>query len=99
MSRAVHFGELLSFGQSSSRQLNAWLAAHDEAFARELGRQADMRGETLAQFVRIAVSDFLAEADEAAWADLISTVRDAGDPGAACVAKITAFRRQMEGPA
>ena len=98
MSRTVHFGELLSFGQSSSRQLTAWLAAHDEALAHELGRHAYVRGETLAQFVRIAVSDFLAEADEAAWADLISSLRDAEDPGAACVAKITAFRLQMERP-
>ena len=43
-----------------------------------------------------AASDFLAEADEASWVDLVSALRDARDPGAACVAKLTAFRVRME---
>ena len=42
------------------------------------------------------VSDFLAEADEESWADLVSALRDARDPGAACVAKVTAFRVRLE---
>lgn len=96
MSRTLCFGELLSLGQTSSSQLNAWLSARDQALAQRLGREADVRGETLAQFLRIAVSDFLAEADDAAWSDLISALRDAEDPGAACAAKVAAFRVQME---
>jgi len=59
--------------------------------------EAELRSETLAQFVRIAVADFLAEADEEAWAGLISAIRDAPDPGAACIARVTAFRLQREG--
>lgn len=96
MNRNMQLGELLSLGRSSSADLRNWLAAEDGALAQRLDREADVRGESLAQFLRIALSDFLAEADEASWADLISALRDAGDPGAACVAKVTAFRVRME---
>ncbi len=96
MNRTVHLGELLSRGRGSSADLQNWLAAEDGALAQRLHREADVRGESPAQFLRIAVSDFLAEADEASWADLMSALRDARDPGAACVAKITAFRVSME---
>lgn len=97
MTRTVQLGELLSLGQTSSAELRTWLGAEDERLAHELQREASLRGETLAQFVRIAVSDFLAEADEEAWADLVSSLRDARDPGVACVAKVTTFRVRTEG--
>jgi hypothetical protein len=96
MTRTVQLGELLSLGQTSSAELRTWLGAEDESLAQELQREAGLRGETLAQFVRIAVSDFLADADEEAWADLVSALRDAKDPGAACVSKVTSFRVRME---
>ena len=49
--------------------------------------------------MRIAVADFLAEADEEGWASLMSAVRDAADPGAVCLARMTAFRVAMESAA
>lgn len=96
MTRPVHLGELLALGRRSSAELERWLAAEDAALAQRLARESGARGESPAQFVRIAVSDFLADADEEAWADLISAARDATDPGAACVAKVVAFRMAME---
>jgi hypothetical protein len=96
MKRNVQLGDLLSLGRTSSADLQAWLVAEDEALAKWLCNQAEIRGETAAQFLRIAVSDFLAEADEESWADLVSALRDARDPGAACVAKVTAFRVRLE---
>jgi hypothetical protein len=96
MNKTVQLGELLSLGQTSSADLQAWLAAEDEALAQRLCREAEARGESAAQFLRIAVSDFLAEATEESWADLVSALRNARDPGAACVAKVTAFRVRME---
>jgi hypothetical protein len=96
MKQNVQLGELLSLGRTSSADLQKWLAAEDDGLAQRLRHEAEMRGETTAQFLRIAVSDFLAEADEASWADLVSALRDASDPGAACVAKVTAFRVRME---
>ena len=96
MSRAMQLGELLSLGQTSSAELQSWLGAEDARLEQELQREANLRGETLAQFLRIAVSDFMAEADEETWADLVSALRDAKDPGAACVSKVTTFRLRME---
>ena len=96
MNRTLQLGDLLSLARSSSADLQAWLAAEDGALAERLRSDAEARGESAAQFLRIAVSDFLTEADEEAWADLISALRDAKDPGAACVAKVTGFRVRME---
>jgi hypothetical protein len=61
--------------------------------------EATRREESLAEFVRVAVADFLAEADEETWASLVSAIRDAPDPGAACLARMTAFRLQLEASA
>ena len=66
------------------------------ALAERIRNQSVLRGEGAAQFVRIAVADFLAEASEEDWTSLMSAVRDAVDPGAACLAKMTAFRLALE---
>lgn len=89
-------GDLLALKERSSADLSAWLSAYDPAAARQLASEATRRAESEAQFLRIAVSDFMAEADEEAWASLISAVRDASDPGAACAARVIAFRLQLE---
>ena len=96
MNSQLHLGDMLAFQTQSSTNLERWLSAVDGALAAEVGEQAALRGETLAQFVRIAVSDFLAEGDEEAWADLVSAIRDADDPSARCVAKMVGFRLRLE---
>lgn len=98
MSRSVQLGELLALGATTSAELKTWLMGEHETLAHRLEREAGVRGESLAQFVRIAVSDFMAEADDEIWTSLISTVRDASDPGAACLALVTDFRVRMESP-
>ena len=98
MSRPVQLGELLALGSTSSAALKGWLIGEHETLAHRLQREADVRGESMAQFVRIAVSDFMAEADDENWTSLISTVRDASDPGAACLAMVTDFRVRLEAP-
>lgn len=92
----VMLGDLLALRGRSSADLSAWLTAHDPIAARQLASAAACRAESEAQFLRIAVSDFMAEADEEAWASLISAARDASDPGAACAARMIAFRMQLE---
>lgn len=96
MSGQLHLGELLAFRRQPSAGIERWLTGYDVALAARVTEQAAVRGETLAQFVRIAVADFLAEAEEEAWADLISAIRDAADPGARCVEKMVAFRVLLE---
>ena len=96
MSNSLSLGDLLAMSRCSGGDVQHWLEASDEGLAARVKREANVRGESIAQFVRIAVADFLAEADEEAWADLMSAARDAIDPGAACVNKMTAFRVRME---
>jgi len=96
MSKNLSLGDLLTMSRGSSGDVQHWLEAVDETLAARVKREADVRDESIAQFVRIAVADFLAEADEEAWADLMSAARDAIDPGAACVNKMTAFRVRLE---
>lgn len=92
----MQLGDVLALGRRSSADLSAWLGAVDADLRTRLEEEASVRRESLAQFVRVAVADFLAEADEEAWASLMSSARDASDPGAACLARMTAFRLHLE---
>jgi hypothetical protein len=96
MNSAFQLGDFLSLGRNSPAQLSAWLGAQDEGLLARLQAEAGGRGENIAQFTRIAVADFLAEADEEAWASLLSAMRNADDPGAACVARVAEFRLRLE---
>ncbi len=92
----VHLGDLLALSRQSSAELSAWLNTADADLKARLEAEAQTRRESVAEFVRIAVADFLALADEEAWASLLSSMRDAADPGAACLARMAAFRLTME---
>ncbi|MBI3438703.1 MAG: hypothetical protein HY054_08675 [Proteobacteria bacterium] len=96
MAKSVALGDLLAFSRSSSADIRAWLKDANSTLAERVDAQATMRGESVAQFVRIAVADFMAEADEEAWASLMSALRNATDPGAACLETMTEFRITME---
>lgn len=98
MSNAATLGDLLALTRQSSADLRVWLKAQDPALIERLLREAAVRGETIAQFLRIATADFLAEADEESWASLISALRDGDDPGAVCVQRVMAFRLEIERP-
>lgn len=92
----VHLGDLLALSRRSSAELSAWLSAADADLEARLKEEAGERRESMAEFVRIAVADFLALADEEAWASLLSAMRDATDPGAACLARMVAHRLSLE---
>lgn len=94
--RDLMLGDLLALGQRSSADLYLWLKEAGRDVAEQLAHEAACRGESQAQFLRIAVSDFMAEADEEAWASLLSAARDATDPGAVCAARMIAFRLRLE---
>lgn len=92
----VQLGDLLALSRRPSAELSAWLGAADAALKAQLEQEAGARRESVAEFVRIAVADFLALADEEAWASLLSAMRDAADPGAACLARMVAHRLNLE---
>ena len=92
----VHLGALLAASARSSAALSAWLDGENAALRERLEREAARRSETLAQFVRESTADFLAEADDEAWASLLSAIREADDPGVACVARMAEFHLRLE---
>ena len=96
MGEAASLGDLLALGARSSKALRAWLDGRSPVLAERLSVEAALRGETIGQFLRIATADFLAEADEDSWASLVSALREADDPAAACVERVIAFRMRLE---
>jgi len=98
MRQPATLGEFLAFNRRSSAELRTWLEGQDPALIERLAKEADVRGETIAHFLRIATADFMAEADEETWASLISALRDGADPGAACVVRVMDFRVRLEQP-
>jgi hypothetical protein len=97
MTGVMQLGDFLSLGGAGDDELAAWLGRQDAHLARRLDTAAAARGESATQFLRIAVADFLAEADQEAWTSLVSALRDADDPAAACVARVADFRLRLEG--
>jgi peptidyl-prolyl cis-trans isomerase C len=80
-------GDFLADGRASAR-LGPWLAAADPGLAERLAQAAEAAGETVADFVQAAVTDFLDTADDERWTNLISAARDAPDPALACLASL-----------
>jgi peptidyl-prolyl cis-trans isomerase C len=90
---SLTLGDFLGDGAAAAR-LQPWLAATDPDLAARLEGAAQAAGEAPGAFVAQALADFLAEADDARWTNLISTARDAPDPALACLA--TVLRSKVE---
>ena len=84
-------GAILSDATAADR-LETWLAAVDPALAERVRRAAGDQAPP--DFVRAALADFVAQADDERWTNLISAVRDAADPALACLAYV--LRSKLE---
>lgn len=80
-------GDLLA-GDAAARRLEPWLAAVDAPLAERIRGAAAVAGEPVTDFVQAAVADFVAEANDERWTNLISAARDAEDPALACLAAV-----------
>lgn len=76
-------GSIIDAGDAADR-LQPWLNAVDPALADRVLRAAGDK--PVAEFVHAAFADFLAEANDERWTNLISAARDASDPALACLA-------------
>jgi hypothetical protein len=85
-------GDILGAARRSTAGFEVWLEAAEPALADEVQKAASQAGEALPGFVRGAVADFTRFADEEAWARLMSQVRDAADPGLACLCGMVRWR-------
>ena len=74
--------------RASAERLETWLAAADPDLARRLAEAAETAGESAADYVQAAMAEFVAEANDERWTNLISAARDAEDPALACLATV-----------
>lgn len=90
-------GDMLGAARRCTGQLEEWLGATDPQVMADLEEAAEGSGMTVTSYARMAVADFSRLAEEEHWSTLISEVRDANDPGRACLAGMIQWR--MAAPA
>jgi peptidyl-prolyl cis-trans isomerase C len=72
----------------AARRLQPWLEAVDPDLHGRLSAAASAVGESVPEFVQTAMADFVSEANDERWTNLISVARDAEDPALACLASV-----------
>lgn len=72
----------------AAERLGPWLDAVDADLGRRLAAAAQAAGETPQDFARAAMAEFVAEANDERWTNLISAARDGEDPALACLAAV-----------
>jgi len=90
-SGSLSLGELLADHRSADG-LEAWLDATDPELAERVRAAAMADGSALAEFVRAAVADFVNNADDERWTQLISAAQGAQDPAVAAMASLLKSR-------
>lgn len=84
-------GELLS-ADGCAGGVEAWLDASDPGLAAQAREASHSAGLTVAEFVESAVAEFVNQADDERWTQLISAVQGAEDPGLAAMASLLKAR-------
>ena len=85
-------GDLLAGARASAGPFQAWLEVTDPELAGAVAEAAAQEALSPAGFVRVAIADFSRLAAEEDWATLVSSIRDAGDPGTACLLAMVHWR-------
>ena len=88
-------GDFLGDGAPAER-LAPWLAAVDPALSARLNEAAMAAGVEPLDFVRTAAAEFVGQADDERWTQLISAARDGADPAVAALAAI--LKSKLEPP-
>lgn len=85
-------GDVLGAAKRSAVGFQRWIEAVDPELATEVRAAAERAESSPASFARTAVADFSRYADEDAWAQLTSLLRNSDDPAAACLAAMVRWR-------
>lgn len=78
-------GDVLALARQRSDGFDRWLRAADPRLSADLARAAAHEGLTAAEFGRAALAGFSRRASEDDWSKVLREVRDASDPGLACL--------------
>jgi hypothetical protein len=90
-------GDLLADARRSAGDFETWLRAAELALAEQAAGAAEREGLGVAGYARMAVADFARFASEEDWATLVSNIRDAQDPGRACLLAMVYWRLTASG--
>ncbi|KEO61588.1 hypothetical protein [Thioclava indica] len=85
-------GEVLTAARNSGNGIQDWLAPAEPEIWAALGEAAEAEGLDHATYARLAVADFSNRAPEEDWATMMSRIRDAQDPGQACLLSMITWR-------
>jgi len=85
-------GDVLAAAGRSGVGMEAWLRPADPALWEALNIAAQDERSDPASFARAAIAEFSERAAEEDWAMLISRMRDADDPGRACLLTMMRWR-------
>ena len=85
-------GEVLAAARNSGDGIKDWLAPAEPEIWDALGKAAEAEGMDHAAFARMAVADFSNNAPEDDWATMMGRIRDAQDPGQACLLSMITWR-------
>lgn len=90
-------GEVLAAARKSGAGMEDWLASAEPEIWAALGEAAEAEGMDHAGYARMAVADFSNRAPEEDWATLMGRIRDAQDPGQACLLSMITWRLSNTG--
>ena len=85
-------GDYLAAARTAGSDIQSWLDQAGPQCASALERLARAEQMSPARAARLAVADFSRAASDEDWTTLISYVRDAADPGLACLAAMIDWR-------
>ncbi len=85
---ALSLGDLLHDHQGLTERVEAWLDQADADLARQVRAAAEQQQAGFAEFVRDQISEFVSQADDERWTQLISAAQGADDPALGCVRAI-----------
>lgn len=89
-------GDLLASARAGSGEFGAWLKASDPQLAAAVEAAAATEGLATTSFVRGAISEFSRFASEEDWATLTSAIKEAEDPGTACLVAMVHWRLTID---
>ena len=89
-------GDLLAAAKAGSGEFGPWLKAFDPQLAKAVEAAAAGEGLSTTSFVRGAISEFSRFATEEDWATLTSAIKEAQDPGTACLVAMVHWRLTID---
>lgn len=85
-------GDILALARRSGAACQGWVVAADPGLASRIDEAAGREATDFGGYIGLAVADFTEHASAEDWATLTSRLRQADDPGRACIVSMIKWR-------